>query len=195
MEKYAIKLPARLQFTDDEFFDFCQENRSRGLNFERNANGEIIIMAPAGGITSDKNGEIVTELKLWNRQVLLGKVFESSAGFILPNGATRSPDASWLVKARWEALTEEQQAKFVPLCPDFVTELTSPSDTLKATQEKMTEWMDNGCRLGWLFYPKEEKTFIYRTGQGELEELTGYDRTLSGEDVLPDFRFELKWLK
>ncbi|MGB3779093.1 MAG: Uma2 family endonuclease [Tunicatimonas sp.] len=193
MEQYAIRLPPRLQFTNKEFFDFCQENRD--LRFERNANGEIIIMAPTGGITSDKNGEIVTELKLWNRQAQLGKVFESSAGFVLPNGATRSPDASWLEKSRWEALTEEQQTKFVPLCPDFVVELISPSDTLKATQEKMTEWMDNGCRLGWLFYPKEEKVFVYRAGQAEPEVLDGYDRSLSGEAVVPGFQFELRWLK
>ena len=193
MDKYAIKLPTGLRFTDDEFFEFCQENRD--LRFERNAQGEIIIMAPTGGTTGDKNGELTTDLKMWNRQTQRGKAFDSSTGFILPNGATRSPDASWLERSRWDALTQEEQAKFVPLCPDFVAELISPSDTLRATQEKMEEWMDNGCRLGWLFYPKEEKTFVYRTGQGEPEELTGYDRTLSGEDVLPGFRFELRWLK
>ena len=195
MEQYTIKIPERLQFTDDEFFDFCQENRGRGLDFERNPNGEIIIMAPAGGITGDKNGELTADLKMWNRTVGVGKAFDSSTGFILPNGATRSPDASWLEKSRWDALTEEQQAKFVPLCPDFVAELTSPSDTLRKTQEKMKEWMDNGCRLGWLFHPKAEKTFIYRAGKSEPEEIDGYDRTLSGEEVLPGFHFDLKWLK
>ena len=193
MDKYAIKLPKGLRFTDDEFFAFCQENRD--LRFERNAHGEIIIMAPTGGTTGDKNGELTTDLKMWNRQTQRGKVFDSSTGFILPNGATRSPDASWLERSRWEALTEEEQAKFVPRCPDFVVELISPSDTLRATQEKMLEWMANGCRLGWLFYPKEEKTFIYRTGQGEPEALTGYDQALSGEDVLPGFEFDLRWLK
>ncbi len=193
MEKYAIKLPPRLQFTDDEFFEFCQENRD--LRFERNVDGEIIIMPPTGGITGDKNGELIADLKMWNRSTHAGKVFESSTGFVLPNGATRSPDASWLEKSRWDALTEEEQAKFVPLCPDFVAELISPSDTLKATQEKMVEWMDNGCRLGWLFYPKEEKTFVYRAGQNEPEVLSGYDRTLSSEEVLPGFHFDLKWLK
>ena len=193
MDKYAIKLPKGLRFTDDEFFAFCQENRD--LRFERNAHGEIIIMAPTGGTTGDKNGELTTDLKMWNRQTQRGKAFDSSTGFVLPNGATRSPDASWLERSRWDALTEEQQAKFVPLCPDFVTELTSPSDTLKATQEKMTEWMDNGCRLGWLFYPKEEKTFIYRAGQSEPEVPTSYDQALSGEEVLPGFEFDLRWLK
>ncbi|MEM9830211.1 MAG: Uma2 family endonuclease [Bacteroidota bacterium] len=193
MERYEIRLPASLQFTNDEFYAFCQENRD--LRFERNANGEIIIMPPTGGITGDKNGELVADLKLWNRQAQQGKAFDSSTGFILPNGATRSPDASWLEKSRWEVLTEEQQAKFVPLCPDFVVELMSPSDTLKATQAKMQEWMDNGCRLGWLFYPKEEQAFIYRMGQAKPEILNGYDRTLSGEDVLSGFTFDLQWLK
>ncbi len=193
MEKYEIKLPPSLSLTNDKFFALCQENRD--LRFERNANGEIIIMAPTGGITGDKNGELVADLKLWNRQRQLGKVFDSSTGFILPNGATRSPDASWLERSRWEALTEEQQAKFVPLCPDFVVELMSPSDLPKTTQAKMQEWMDNGCRLGWLFHPKEEQTIIYRMGQAKPDMLIGYDRTLSGEDVLPGFVFDLRWLK
>lgn len=193
MEKYAIKMPESVRLTDDEFFTLCQENRD--LRFERNPNGEIIIMSPTGGFTGDKNGEITADLKMWNRSCRTGKAFDSSTGFVLPNGATRSPDASWLEKSRWEALTEEQQAKFVPLCPDFVAELTSPSDTLPPTQEKMQEWMENGCRLGWLFHPKEEKTFVYRAGQAAPEELLGYDRTLSGEAVLPGFRFDLRWLK
>ena len=193
MDKYAIKLPKGLRFTDDEFFAFCQENCD--LRFERNAHGEIIIMAPTRGTTGDKNGELTTDLKMWNRQTQRGKAFDSSTGFVLPNGATRSPDASWLERSRWDALTEEQQAKFVPLCPDFVVELISPSDTLRATQEKMLEWMANGCRLGWLLYPKEEKTFIYRTGQTEPEVSSGYARTLSGKDVLPGFEFDLRWLK
>ncbi len=98
-------------------------------------------------------------------------------------------------RSRWDTLTKKQQAKFLPLCPDFVAELISPSDTLRATQEKMLEWMDNGCRLGWLFYPKEEKAFVYRAGQTESEVLSGYDRLLSGEAVLPGFQFDLKWLK
>jgi Uma2 family endonuclease len=193
MDKYAIKLPKGLRFTDDEFFAFCQENRD--LRFERNAQGEIIIMSPTGGLTGKKNSKLTAKLDHWNEEHEPGEVFNSSTGFILPNGATRSPDAAWVEKSRWEALSYEQQEKFPPLCPGFVAELISPSDTLRATQEKMLEWMDNGCRLGWLFYPKEEKTFIYRAGQAEPEVLSGYDRTLSGEDVLPGFQFELRWLK
>ncbi|MEM6842564.1 MAG: Uma2 family endonuclease, partial [Bacteroidota bacterium] len=121
MEKYEIKLPPSLSLTDDEFFALCQQNRD--LRFERNANGEIIIMAPTGGITGKKNNKLSAKLDYWNEVHQQGEVFNASTGFILPNGATRSPDASWLEKSRWEALTEEQQAKFVPLCPDFVVEL------------------------------------------------------------------------
>ena len=191
MEVFALKFPQQLHFTDDEFYAFCQENRD--IQMERNKHGEIIIMSPTGGITGDKNGEIIAELKLWNRSARLGKAFDSSTGFKLPNGATRSPDTSWVMKSRWEALSLKERKKFPPLCPDFVVELMSESDGLKAAREKMDEWMENGCRLGWLFYPDEEKAYIYRPGQPP-EALTGYDKTLSGEEVLPNFTFDLHWL-
>ena len=191
MEKYAIKLPKKLQFTDDEFFDFCQENSD--LQFERNANGEIIIMSPTGGLTGKKNSKIIIKLGIWEEEHQLGEIFNSSTGFILSNGATRSPDAAWVEKSKWEALSFEEQEKFPPLCPDFVVELISLSDTLKASQEKMIEWMENGCRLGWLIFPKEEKVFFY---EGEkVEEINGFDQQLSGGTVLPGFTFDLAWLK
>ena len=191
MEKYAIRLPKKLQFTDDEFFDFCQENRD--LRLERNANGEIIIMSPTGGLTGKKNNKLSAKLDYWNEERGLGEVFNSSTGFYLPNGAMRSPDTAWIEKARWDALSYEDQEKFPPLCPDFVVELISPSDTLKATQEKMDEWMENGCRLGWLIFPKEEKVFVYESEQ--IEEMNGLDQKLSGGMVLPGFVFDLGWLK
>ena len=192
MEKYAIKLPQHLQFNDDEFFAFCQENRD--LRFERNANGEIIIMSPTGGITGKRNGKLSAKLDYWNEEYELGEVFNFSTGFVLPNGAMRSPDAAWVVQSRWDALLYEQQEKFPPLCPDFIVELISPSDTLTASQEKMDEWMASGCRLGWLFYPKEERGWVYE-GVEEVREIQGLDQTLSGNPVLPGFVFDLKWLK
>ncbi len=191
MEKYAIKLPQHLQFTDDEFFAFCQENRD--LRLERNAQGEIIIMSPTGGITGKKNSKIIFRLEAWNEDAQLGEVFNSSTGFYLPNGAMRSPDAAWVEQSRWDALSYEQQEKFPPLCPDFVVELISPSDALKPSQEKMNEWMTNGCRMGWLIYPKEEKVWVY---EGEtINEITGFDQTISGGSVLPGFNFELAQLR
>lgn len=192
MEKYAIKLPQHLQFTDDEFFAFCQENRD--LRFERNTHGEIIIMSPTEGLTGKKNSKLIIKLGIWNEQSQLGEAFNPSIGFILPNGATRSPDVAWVEQSRWDALSYEQQAKFPPLCPDFVVELISPSDTLKASQEKMDEWMANGCRLGRLIFPKEEKVWVYEDNK-VAEERSGYDQTLSGGTLLPGFSFDLAWLR
>ena len=111
MEVFALKFPQQLHFTDDEFYAFCQENRD--IQMERNKHGEIIIMSPTGGTTGDKNGEIIAELKLWNRSARLGKAFDSSTGFKLPNGATRSPDTSWVVKSRWEG-TFSKRTEEVP---------------------------------------------------------------------------------
>ena len=191
MEKYAIRLPEHLQFSNDEFFAFCQANRD--LKFERNPEGEIIIMSPTGGITGKRNNKLSAKLDYWNEIHSQGEVFNSSTGFLLPSGAMRSPDAAWVARARWEALSYEEQEKFPPLCPDFVVELMSSSDSLSAAQEKMREWMDNGCRLGWLIFPKEERALIYE-GQA-IEEISGFNQTISGSTILPGFTFDLAWLK
>jgi len=105
--------------------------------------------------------------------------------FTLPNGAKRSPDASWIRRERWEALSEAQQEGIGPLCPDFVVELCSPSDRLPVLQEKMQEYIDNGARLGWLIDPLERRVYIYRPGQ-PIEQLAD-PATLSGDPVLPGF--------
>lgn len=192
MEKYAIKLPRGKQFTDDEFYAFCQENRS--LKFERTAQGEIVIMSPTGGITGFRNSNLIIELGYWNKQHQLGKIFDSSTGFRLPGGAVRSPDASWVENARWNALSTEEQRKFPPLCPDFVVELMSASDELAETKAKMEEWVDSGCRLGWLIYPDQERAFIYKPGEA-TKEVQGLDHQLEGEEVLPAFILDLALLK
>ena len=126
------------------------------------AEGKLIIMSPTGGLTSDRNSDINFQLRLWNSNRKLGKVFDSSGGFKLPNGADRSPDAAWLELSRWNSLTHQQQERFVPLCPDFVLELRSPSDSLKNIQDKMQEYLANGAKLGWLIYPKRQIVEIYR---------------------------------
>lgn len=192
MEKYAIKLPKHMQFTDEEFYAFCQENR--GLKFERTAKGEIIIMSPTGGITGTRNSEIIAALISWSHSTQLGKVFDSSTGFRLPNGAIRSPDAAWVAQSRWEALSREAQEKFPPLCPDFVVELMSSEDDMKETQEKMEEWMENGCHLGWLIFPKEEKVLVYEAGQA-VQEIQGFDQQLKGNQSLPGFVLDLSLLR
>ncbi|MCC5623778.1 Uma2 family endonuclease [Nostoc sp. CHAB 5715] len=183
MNALTINLKPVLELTDEQFFQLCQANRD--LRFERTATGELIIMPPTGGETGNRNAGLTAQLWIWNEQNKLGIAFDSSTGFKLPNGADRSPDASWLRLERWNALTQEQQTKFIPLSPDFVVELLSPSDSLKVAQEKMREYIDNGVRLGWLINRKSRQVEIYRQGQ-EVEVLES-PVTLSGEDVLQGF--------
>ena len=180
------------QLTDDEFFHFCQQNRD--LRIERTCKGEVIIMSPTGTRTGLRNSEINFQLQSWNKQRQAGYVFDSSTGFKLPNGSERSPDASWVSREKWEALSSEEQEKFAPLCPEFVIELKSPSDLLPTLRDKMEVWMSNGCRLGWLIYPELETVFIYRA-DGSRDELHDFGRRVSGEDVLPGFELDLSALR
>lgn len=191
METPTIYLPARLELkinlTQEQFWQLCQENDD--LRFERTATGELIIMSPTGGNTGERNADLVYQLKAWNRQNNLGKVFDSNTGFTLPNGADRSPDSSWLKQERWDSLTPEEQDKFVPLCPDFVVELMSPSDSLPKTREKMQEYLNNGALLGWLINRKKREVEVYRPHQ-EVEILSN-PQTVSGENILPGFVLDL----
>ncbi len=177
-----------INLTDEQFFLLCQNNPD--MRFERTASGELIIMSPTGSITGNRNSDLNYQLTGWNRKNKLGKSFDSSTGFKLPNGAERSPDASWVKMERWDALTEEEQERFAPLCPDFVVELMSPSDTLDKTRAKMKEYMENGASLGWLINRKQKQIEIYRQNQ-EVEILES-PQTVSGEDVLPGFVLDLK---
>lgn len=191
MDTATISLPPTLELkidlTDEQFFQLCQANRD--LRFERTAKGQLIIMPPTGGKTGDRNADLTFQLRAWSRQNNLGKSFDSSTCFKLPNGANRSPDASWVKRERWDALTPEEQEKFVPLCPDFVVELRSKSDSLEALRAKLQEYMANGARLGWLIDPKRRVVEIYRPNQ-EVEILQS-PTTVSGEDVLPGFVLDL----
>lgn len=176
-----------LALTDEQFFQLCQNHRE--LKFERTGSGELVIMSPTGGGTGKRNVKLTTQLDIWNTRTQLGEVFDSSTGFKLPNGADRSPDAAWLKRDRWQSLTPEQQEKFVPLCPDFVVELMSPSDSLERTRTKLAEYRDNGARLGWLINRKQRQVEIYRPGQPP--ETLDAPQILSGESVLPDFVLDL----
>ena len=146
-------------------------------------------MPPTGSETSKRNIDLSYQLRAWSRQNNLGVAFDSSGGFTLPNGADRSPDASWVKKERWDALTAEQKDSFAPLCPDFVVELRSKTDSLKKLQDKMQEYIDNGARLGWLIDRQNRRVEIYRPGQDV--EILQNPTTLSGEDVLPGFVLDL----
>ncbi len=191
MNPNTVSLPATLELnidlTDEQFFQLCQQNRD--LRFERTARGELIIMPPTGSETSDRNADLTYQLRAWSRQNQLGKSFDSSGGFKLPLGAERSPDASWVKIERWNALTQAEKERFAPLCPDFVVELMSPSDSLEKTRAKMREYMDNGAKLGWLINRQQQQVEIYRANR-EVEILQ-YPQTLSGEDILPGFVLDL----
>lgn len=183
----------RLQrMSDDEFFAFCQANPD--LKLERRADGTIEFQTMTGGTTGGRNSELNADLTIWNRSARQGQVFDSSTGFQLPNGAVRSPDAAWVSRARWEALTPAQQAKFPPLCPDFVVELASPSDSVADLTAKLNEYIANGCRLAWLIDPKNEAARVFRA-DGSVSVAKSFAETLSGEDVLPGFSFKLSLLK
>ncbi len=188
MNAFTIDLSPVIKLTDDQFYELCRKNPD--VKFERNAKGELIIMSPTGGETGNRNAEIIIEFGIWNRQTKLGKVFDSSTGFKLPNGAERSPDVAWIKQERWDTLTPQQKEKFPPIAPDFVLELMSPSDTLQKTQAKMQEYRDNQVKLGWLIDRKTRRVEIYRLGQ-EVEVLES-PTELSGEDVLPGFVLNLQ---
>jgi Uma2 family endonuclease len=170
--------------TDDEFYFFCQENPN--LKFERDAKGNIKPMGQTGGETSERNSRLIFNLFGWNEATNLGFVYDSSTGFRLPNGAVRSPDAAWVAADRRNALTADERRKFPPLCPDFLVELVSESDLQKDTEDKMTEYIANGCRLGWLINPKTQTAKVYRAN-GSIDVITNFEGSLSGEDVLPGF--------
>jgi|SRR6478672_4757414 len=188
MTALTVNFNSVIELTDEQFFQLCIKNPE--LRFERTATGELIIMPPTGGETGNRNGRVNQQLFNWADTNDLGISFDSSTGFKLPNGADRSPDASWVRKERWEALTSEQKAKFPPICPDFVIELLSPSDSLKVAQDKMKEYQDNGAVLGWLIIRKSQQVEIYRQGQ-EVQVLE-FPASLSGEDVLPGFMLNLE---
>lgn len=175
------------KMTPNEFWEFCRKNPS--INAELTKEGDVIVMPPTGFETSDRNSELNLQLRLWAKKDKRGKVADSNGGFILPNGATRSPDSSWILKSRLESLSKEQLEKFLPLCPDFVVEMTSPSDSLSETQEKMVEYIENGAKLGWLIHTKTKQVFIYQPNK-EVEILESPSK-VSGEPLLTGFELDL----
>jgi len=166
-----------------EFFEFCQRNRD--WRFERTREGDLIIMPPTGGKTGHTNFNLTGLFSIWARRDGSGVGFDSSTGFTLPNGARRSPDLAWIQRSRWEALTEEEQVEFPPLCPDFVVEIRSASDVLSTLQGKMQEYLDNGVRLGWLIDPLEKKVYVYQPQSPVL--CLDHPTVLRGDPVLPGF--------
>lgn len=176
------------KINDDEFEDFCRHNPD--IQIELTKEGELIIMPPTGGKTGIRNFSLIGYFFNWTEKDRTGIAFDSSTVFKLPNGAKRSPDLSWVRKERWESLTGKEQEGFPPVCPDFVVELRSPSDSLKSLQFKMKEYLENGAALGWLIDPIEKKIYVYRA-DAEVEILNNPE-FVSGEPLLENFTLILE---
>jgi Uma2 family endonuclease len=188
MAPLVLRLPDSLPMDDDQFFDFCQENEL--LRIERSAEGEIILMPPAGGESGNRNFWLTARFAAWVEQDGTGEGFDSSTGFRLPNGATRSPDVAWAKRERLTALAPRETERFIPLCPDFVVELRSPSDRLTTLKKKLREYIANGASLGWLLDPVSRRVFVYRPNR-PVEELED-PATLSGDRELPGFTLDVQ---
>ncbi|OFX19050.1 MAG: hypothetical protein A2033_06675 [Bacteroidetes bacterium GWA2_31_9] len=186
LENITLKADA-LNLTEEEFFNFCSQNKE--LKFEMDSNNQIYIMTPTGGITGNRNSEIIVQLGIWNKINKTGYVFDSSTGFNLPNGAMRSPDSAWIAKERWVGLSIEDRKRFPHICPDFIIELLSESDSLNTIKEKMNEWLQNGCRLAWLIDFENKTVYIYKPKSEVIQQ--SFEQALRGEDVLLGFELNL----
>lgn len=162
---------------------------NRDYRVERNEKGDLEFMSPTGGKTGDRNSELNMQLRLWAKKNDAGKSFDSSTGFRLPNSAIRAPDASWVRNSKLERLTDEEWAGYLPVSPDFVIELRSPTDRLSALRAKMIEYIDNGTELGWLIDPLARVLYVYRS-DGAVEELKDLV-SISDEATLPGFILDL----
>ena len=190
-------LPATLKgryierMTDEEFFHFCQDNKD--FKFERTSDGQIIPISPTGFITGDRNRSIIKQISIWNDMHKLGRAVDSDTGFYLGNGAMRNPDAAWVSNERLKGVSPAELDGFPHLCPDFIVELRSKGDTIKELKAKMNEWMENGCRVGWLIDADEEVVYVYHNQTETIH--NGFDTPLSAEPVLPGFTLVLSELR
>ncbi|MGL5943383.1 MAG: Uma2 family endonuclease [Waterburya sp.] len=175
------------KISDRDFERLCADNPE--TKFETTKEGKLIVMSPTGSLTGQKNADLIYQVQAWNRQTKLGEVFDSSTGFKLSNGAVRSPDVSWIAIKRWNSLDAQQQQKFAPIDPDFVIELMSPTDDLDELQQKMTEYMSCGVKLGWLINRTDKQVEIYRVGQ--KKEISNNPQSLSGEELMPGLIVDL----
>ena len=184
----VLHWPPSMRVVNDQFFEFCQANKE--LRIERTAQGDCEIMAPTGGETGWRNSGLTAQLYNWAEREGSGVVFDSSSGFVLPNGAIRSPDVSWVKRTRLTVLTSEQKQRFLPLCPDFVIELRSPSDNLKALQDKMQEYIENGASLGWLIDTEARQVLVFQPQQKlvSLEQ----PEVMSADGVMKGFQLDMQ---
>lgn len=178
------------ELSDDAFFDFCSENDQ--YRIERTPEGKAVVKSGTGGLAGFRNSVLTAQLCCWAMAESGGVSFESSTMFRLPNSAMRSPDASWVSLSRWKSLTREQRRKYIPLCPEFVVELISPSDRLPDVSAKMSEWVANGAQLGWIIDGDERKVHIYR--QGQPVEVLSNPANVKGEGPVAGFTLDLSMI-
>ncbi len=193
-EEIQIELKGKLSddMTDEEFYNFCVQNDNQRI--ERDENGQIYIMAPVNLEGGNQNGKIFGNLFTWNNIEKKGECIDSSTGYTLPDNSVRSPDASWMPLAKWNAISKKERQKHTNICPDFVVELKSKTDSLLYLKSKMLKWIENGSQLAWLIIPEKEETHIYRA-DGSIEIIKGFTKKLSGENILPGFLLDLSILK
>ncbi len=188
----GLKLPVRIvpavALSDDEFIAFSRAHKP--YRFEKSSSGEIIVMTPAGNRSDEREADLVTDLKIWARADGRGRVNGPNAGWNLADGWTRSPDASWTSNEQLDRFTSKEREKFLPICPEFVAEVRSQSDSVVATQEKMELWMANGAQLGWLIDPYTATVYVYRPGQ--QPETLQTPELLEGEGPIAGFRLEME---
>lgn len=192
MNSLTLNIPHAHSWTDDDLFEFCVSNK--GIKIERDANGFIVIRPLSGALISHYTSLLITQLGIWNKKQKLGLGFNSSAGFLLSDGSMKSPNVSFLSIEKWKLLSKKEKSQFPPLCPEFVVEVRSMTDRLAILQTKMEAWIENGCQLAWLVDPQEEKVHIYRKN-GAVEIIANFQHNLTGEEILPDFSFDLSYLK
>jgi Uma2 family endonuclease len=176
-----------IRLTHQQFQQVCRDNPD--LRLELTSSGGLIVMPPAGSQTGHRNANLTQQLGAWAKKDGTGLAFDSSTGFTLPDESILSPDASWVTRERWQVLNEEERERFAHLCPDFVIELRSRWNTLKAQQEKMQQYLDNGTQLGWFIDPRNRRVFIYR--KGEEVEVLNDPVAISGDPVLKGLVLEL----
>ncbi len=184
----VLRLHPVIQLTEEEFATFCEQNRE--VRIERRCTGELELMSPTKGYTGNHEAEVVMQLGIWTKRDGRGVFFGPSAGFTLPNGAMRSPDASWILKSRLAEMTPEDENRFMPICPGFVVEVRSITDRLSILQNKMDEYMENGARLGLLIDPLEKRVHVYRPG-ARVEVYENPD-AISSDPELPGFKLNMK---
>jgi Uma2 family endonuclease len=193
MEALTLKIPNEYPMTDDELFAFCVANKE--LRIERDSKGQLILMSPTGSLSGNINFKILSMFGNWaDAHEDMGYGFDSSSGFRLPDGSMRSPDVAWVRKEKWEKLSEADQKKFAPVCPDFLIEIKSDTDSIKSLQQKMLEWIKNGCQLAWLIDPAAKRAYVYNQN-GLVREYDDFDQKLDGGDLLPGFQLDLSRLK